>query len=182
MLVAATLSIGTLARRCGIAPSVLRYWEEEGLMPAVRRTAAGYRQYDDEAEARVRFILRAQALGLSLDEVRQLLAAADGEGEPAVREQLRHLVTHKLAETERRLTELTAFAQQLEHVWVRLRESDRCECRHLGECSCLPPSVQAAGHRRLLSELNAVADGTCSCQADSCCGDAACSGAVPAVS
>ena len=150
-------------------------------MPAVRRTAAGYRQYDDEAEARVRFILRAQGLGLSLDEVRALLAAADGEGEPAVRERLRHLVTHKLAETERRLTELTAFAEQLEHVWVRLGESERCECRHLGDCSCLPPSVQTAGHRRLLSELNAVAHGTCTCQTGGSCGDGACSGAVATV-
>lgn len=149
-------------------------------MPAVRRTAAGYRQYDDEAEARVRFILRAQALDLSLDEVRDLLAAADGEGEPAVRERLRHLVAHKLADTERRLTELTGFAEQLEHVWVRLGESDRCECRHLGACSCLPPSVQTAGRRRLLSELNAVTHGTCTCQADGCCGDGACCGAVSA--
>lgn len=177
---AGPLTIGALAGRCGIAPSVLRYWEEEGLLPVVRRTSAGYRQYDAEAEARVRFILRAQALGLSLDEVRDLLAAADGEGEPAVRERLRHLVAHKLADTERRLTDLTAFAEQLEHVWVRLGESDRCECRHLGECSCLPPSVQTAGHRRLLTELHTVADGACTCQTPAGGSDCACCGAVPA--
>jgi DNA-binding transcriptional MerR regulator len=160
-----TFTVGGLARRCAVTPSLLRFWEAEGLLPAVRRTASGYRVYDDAAEARVRFILRAQGLGLSLGEVRTLLEAADGgSGEPALRERLRHLVAHKLSETERRVSELTEFAQQLERVWVRLGESDRCDCSHLGSCSCLPPSVQAAGRRHLLRELTLVADGTCQCQ------------------
>lgn len=167
---ASTVSIGTLARRCGVTPSLLRFWEAEGLMPTVRRTPSGYRAYDEEAAARVCFILRAQGLGLTLDEVRELLDAADGGGgEPAVRDRLRHLVAHKLNETERRVGELTEFAEQLGRVWVRLGETDRCDCAHLGSCDCLPPSVQAAGRRRLLSELTVVAQGSCQCCAPGEC-------------
>lgn len=169
------LSIGELARRSGIATSALRFWEAEGLVTPTERTASGYRRYDAEAVARVRFVLRAQALGLSLDEVRELLRAADGEGEPAVREHLRHLLAHKLAQTRSQVKELDGFAAQLERVWIRLGEAGPCECHHLGECSCLPPSVQATGHRRLLADLEVISKGVCGCGAD--CG---CAAAAPA--
>lgn len=158
-----TLSIGELARRCGLATSALRFWEAQGLVRPAHRTASGYRRYDTEALARVRFILRAQALGLSLDEVRELLRAADGEGEEAVRERLRHLVAHKLADTRYRAEELTGLAIQLERVWVRLGERGHCECHHLGECSCLPPEVQASAEPRLATELRVIADRGCGC-------------------
>ncbi|MGH7685639.1 MAG: MerR family transcriptional regulator [Candidatus Dormibacteria bacterium] len=165
-----TRTIGSMARQCGVSASLLRFWEAEGLLPAVTRTESGYRAYDTEAEARVRFIQRAQALGLSLEEVRQLLDAADGHGgDAAVRDRLRHLVAHKLAETERRVTELSDLAGQLERVWVRLGEAARCECAHLGSCDCLPPSVQAAGHRQLVAELAVVTDGGCQCQIAGAC-------------
>lgn len=163
----ATLSIGEVARRCGLAPSALRFWEAEGLLAPTHRTASGYRRYDAEAVARVGFILRAQALGLSLAEVRDLLRAADGEGEEAVREGLRHLLAHKLAETRHQVEELNGFASQLERVWVRLGQGGSCGCRHLGECSCLPPEVRASQLPGLAAELAAIAQGGCGC-GDSC--------------
>lgn len=160
-----TLSIGEVARRCGIATSALRFWEAEGLVRPAHRTASGYRRYDAETVARVRFILRAQALGLSLTEVRELLRAADGEGEESVRERLRHLLAHKLAETHHQVEELTGFAAQLERVWVRLARGGHCECRHLGECSCLPPEVETIERPRLVAELQVIAGGGCGCGA-----------------
>lgn len=158
-----TLSIGEVARRCGLATSALRFWEAEGLLLPTHRTSAGYRRYDAEAVARVGFILRAQALGLSLAEVRELLRAADGEGEEAVRHGLRHLLAHKLAETRHQVEELNGFASQLERVWVRLGQGGRCQCRHLGECSCLPPQLRASQLPALAAELTAIAAGDCGC-------------------
>lgn len=68
-------SIGEVAGACGVAPSALRYWEAQGLLDP-GHTSAGYRQYDPEQVARVRFIQRGQALGLTLTEIRDLLHAA----------------------------------------------------------------------------------------------------------
>ncbi|MHB1486592.1 MAG: MerR family transcriptional regulator [Acidimicrobiales bacterium] len=164
-----TLSIGEVARRCGLATSALRFWEAEGLVNPTHRTASGYRRYDTEAVARVQFILRAQALGLSLNKVRELLRAADGEGQEAVRERLRHSLAHKLAETHRQVEELTDFAAQLERVWVRLAQGGPCECRHLGQCSCLPPEVQTIERPRLVAELQVIAGGDCGCGAHCGC-------------
>lgn len=166
---AGTLSIGEVARRCGIATSALRFWEATGLVTPTLRTSAGYRRYDTEAIARVQFILRAQALGLSLREVRELLHAADGGGEETVRERLRHFLSHKLAETHRQVEELTGFAAQLERVWVRLAQSGDCGCHHLGQCSCLPPEVQTIERPRLVAELQMISRGDCGCGAGCGC-------------
>lgn len=68
------LSIGVVARRAGIGIDTIRYYEREGLLPAPRRRASGYRDYDADAIAQLRFIRRAKDLGFSLDEIRELLA------------------------------------------------------------------------------------------------------------
>lgn len=163
------MSIGVLARECGVATSALRFWEAEGLVTPVGRTPGGYRLYDAECAARVRFILRAQALGLCLDEVRQLLAAADGEGGSTVHERLRHLVAHKLAQTRSQIGELEGFAAQLERVWLRLEDDGACDCRHLGDCDCLTPGTPPPGRHRLVAVLESVSTGGCGC-ASGCAG------------
>ena len=68
------LSIGVVARRAGIGIDTIRYYEREGLLPAPRRRASGYRDYDADAITQLRFIRRAKDLGFSLDEIRELLA------------------------------------------------------------------------------------------------------------
>lgn len=153
------LSIGDVAGSCHVAPSALRYWEAQGLLHP-DHTPAGYRQYDPEQVARVRFIQRGQALGLSLSEIRDLLHAADGDGEAEVRNRLRHLLAHKLADTHRQVRELSDFASQLERVWVRLAEP-ACGCRHVGGCECLPPELQTVERPRLWAELQIVSQGCC---------------------
>src|SRR2546426_185199 len=92
------MRIGELAKLAGISTSALRYYEEAGLLGPARRTEAGYRIYGSEAVGRLQFVQRAKALGLSLQEVRQLLASPLADVGTA-RDRLRHLVAHKLAET-----------------------------------------------------------------------------------
>jgi DNA-binding transcriptional MerR regulator len=68
------LTIGQLAKRVGLRPSALRYYEQEGLVQPDGRSEAGYRLYRPEAEQRLRFIQRAQRLGFSLADIGTLLA------------------------------------------------------------------------------------------------------------
>jgi MerR family redox-sensitive transcriptional activator SoxR len=68
----ATLSIGTVAERAGVATSALRYYEREGLISSTR-TPAGQRRYQREVLRRIAFIRAAQQVGLSLDEIRDAL-------------------------------------------------------------------------------------------------------------
>jgi DNA-binding transcriptional MerR regulator len=67
------LTIGQLAKRVGLRPSALRFYEDEGLLTPAARTEAGYRLYDAEAEQTLRFIQRAQRLGFSLTDIQTLL-------------------------------------------------------------------------------------------------------------
>jgi len=69
--------ISELADAVGVAPSTVRYYERIGLVPAPERTSSGYRIYDSDAEARLRFIVRGKRLGLTLAQVRELLGVWD---------------------------------------------------------------------------------------------------------
>lgn len=69
----ATLGIGAVSERTGVAPSALRYYERERLIGSVR-SESGHRRYARDVLRRVSFIRIAQSVGLSLDEVRATLA------------------------------------------------------------------------------------------------------------
>jgi DNA-binding transcriptional MerR regulator len=106
------LRIGELATLSGLTPDAVRYDERLGLMPRARRTAGGYRMFAPGATERIRFIKQAQANGLSLAEIRQLLAFQDRGG----REQCRHvhrLLGVKLAELDTKLAQLEEFRKTL---------------------------------------------------------------------
>src|SRR5436309_14399955 len=67
------LTIGQVAAAADVNIQTIRYYERRGLFPTPRRTPAGYRQYADDAVARLRFIKHAQELGFSLNEIQGLL-------------------------------------------------------------------------------------------------------------
>jgi MerR family transcriptional regulator, copper efflux regulator len=69
-----SIGIGTLAKRAGVGIDTVRYYERAGLLAPSRRLASGYRRYTALELSRLRFIRRAQALGFTLKEVRDLLA------------------------------------------------------------------------------------------------------------
>jgi Cu(I)-responsive transcriptional regulator len=69
-----SMGIGTLAKQAGVAIDTVRYYERSGLLAPSQRLASGYRRYTALELARLRFIRRAQALGFTLNEVRELLA------------------------------------------------------------------------------------------------------------
>jgi Hg(II)-responsive transcriptional regulator len=69
-----SLRSGELARRANVNVETLRFYERQGLLPKPPQRASGYREYPHEAVGLVRFVKRAQALGFSLREVKELLA------------------------------------------------------------------------------------------------------------
>lgn len=73
------MNIGELARRSGVAIDTIRYYEREGLLPTPPRSACNYRQYGPDQVEQLRLMRRCRSLGMSLNEIRQLLRASDGD-------------------------------------------------------------------------------------------------------
>ena len=68
----AAMTIGQVAKAAGVGVETIRFYERKKLIPQPKRSTTGYRTYDQQIAQRVRFIRRAQELGFSLAEVRQL--------------------------------------------------------------------------------------------------------------
>ncbi len=68
------LTIGQVANRAGVGIETVRFYEREGLLEEPARRESGYRQYEADVVARLRFIKRAKELGFSLKEIKELLA------------------------------------------------------------------------------------------------------------
>lgn len=97
-----SMGIGALARRAGVGIDTVRYYERSGLLKPRTRLASGYRRYSDLEVARLRFIRRAQTLGFSLKEVRELLALSAARDVARVKRSAQA----KLADVEKRIAEL----------------------------------------------------------------------------
>jgi DNA-binding transcriptional MerR regulator len=104
--------ISQLAESSGFSASALRYYEQVGLLSA-QRTPSGYRTYDESEVTRLRFIARAKALGLSLDEIRELVSVWDGGQCATVKLRLAELITHRSRDVAARIGELAAFDAEL---------------------------------------------------------------------
>jgi DNA-binding transcriptional MerR regulator len=71
-------TIGKVAALAGVSAATLRYYEKEGLITPASKTVAGYRQYNDEALRRIRFIKHAQHCGFTLTDIKELLTLKHG--------------------------------------------------------------------------------------------------------
>jgi len=122
---AARWKIGDLARRSGVTAKAIRYYEAQGLLPPPRRSPAGYRLYDEEALAHLGFVLRAKALGLSLQEIREVLAVRRHQGSPC--QHVLALLEEKVRRLDQRLEGLRALRGELarlkEEAQERLKEA-----------------------------------------------------------
>ncbi len=75
-----SLTIGELAKQCGVNIETIRYYERRGLLPLPPRSASGYRVFPADAVRRLRFIKQAQGLGFSLKDIEELLALRIARG------------------------------------------------------------------------------------------------------
>lgn len=119
------LSIGEVAKRAGVAATALRYYESEGLIPAVPRRR-GRRVYDATIVERLALIELCRRAGLGIGEIKRLLAGFGRNTPPG--ERWRSLGEKKLAQLDERIAE----AERMKRL---LREVMRCECPTLDDCS-----------------------------------------------
>lgn len=131
------MKIGELAEISGFGAKAIRYYERIGLLPGTRREANGYRAYGPDAVKRLGFVRHAQAAGLSLREVGQVLAIRDEGRAPCVH--VRGLLDHHLAEIDRRLAELGAARAELATLAKRAEGVDPAACPEDLICSILVP-------------------------------------------
>jgi MerR family redox-sensitive transcriptional activator SoxR len=120
------LLIGELARRAGVRPSAIRYYESIGMLPEPDRVA-GRRRYPAETQRTLAVIGTAQRGGLNLDEIRELLAAPD-----TVSDRLRAIATRKLPEVD-------ALIERAQLVRTWLEAAADCRCPTLTDCPLFDP-------------------------------------------
>ena len=132
------MRISQLAESAGVPTSTVRYYERVGLMRSPGRTTSGYRDYADDAAARLRFITRARRMGLSCEQVSALLPVWDGTNCGAAHERVGRLVDEKQLEIAARIAELERFSAQLDMVRATLdAEPPLAVCR--GDLTCCVP-------------------------------------------
>ncbi len=105
------MRIGELARRMGLNPRTIRYYETIGLLPAPKRASSGYRIYGAGDAERIAFIRRAQTFGLRLDVIGEILALRDRGERPC--DYVLTAVRRELDALETRIAELHAVRDQM---------------------------------------------------------------------
>ena len=118
-------AIGEVCRRTGLSQRTVRYYEELGLLPGVRRREAGRRIYGDDELQRLRFIQRLKTLGLSLQEIGEINQVYAIEGSTsAMLGRLDELLNGHLRELDERIAELGTLRDQIQkyrdHVGERI--------------------------------------------------------------
>lgn len=111
--------ISEAARASGFSVSALRFYEQEGVV-VPERTATGYRSYRDDHVDALRFVARGKQLGLSLDDITELLALLDREECTPLQERIRHLLHERLGQAQDQIAALTSFTIQLRQTAARL--------------------------------------------------------------
>ena len=107
----AVLKIGEVAKLSGIGIEALRLYERGGLLGRPGRTQSGYRVYDREVLERLDFIKRAQVLGFSLDEIKQIIAEKEAGESPC--EAVRDVVRTRLSELDQHMRDMRRYRNEL---------------------------------------------------------------------
>jgi MerR family transcriptional regulator, copper efflux regulator len=120
------MRIGELAEQAGISTKAIRYYEQIGILPPSARTASGYRTYDEAALRRLGFVRAAQAVGLTLGEIRQVIAFRDDGQAPCAH--VTGLLQRHAAELDARIRELQQLRGELRQLAERATTSDPETC------------------------------------------------------
>ena len=105
------MRIGKLAEQLGLNPRTIRYYEGIDLLPEPHRTPSGYRDYDQRTAELLTFIKSAQRLGISLDEIREILALRDRGEQPCA--YVREVLRRQVDEIDERIAELRHLRNEL---------------------------------------------------------------------
>lgn len=124
-----TLNIGQAAARSGVSAKMVRHYESLGLLPEVKRTDSGYRQYGEKEVHMLRFIRRARDLGFGMAEIAELLKLWQNRRRSSA--SVKRIALEHVADLQRRIIEMTAMKQTLEQL------ASGCQGDHRPECPIL---------------------------------------------
>ena len=138
------MHIGEVAKRMGLNPRTIRYYEKIGLLPPATRAESGYRLYTQVALERLEFTLKSKTLGLTLDEIRRLLSLHDKGVVPC--EHTREFIRRKVVAIDKNIAALTLLRKTLNGALkVRYRKHSAAFC----------PIIEEAGTRQLIFQPTA---------------------------
>ncbi len=152
------LSIGEAARRSGFTVKALRFYERRGLLPAAGRSPGGYRLYTEADLHRLEFIRQAKALGLALDQIRELVVSAREQTCSMTRPQLLRVLDERILQTARQIETFTRLKNDLDR-WRRVLARRPLTDHRRGYCSCFQEANGVAGTSRILPKATRAAVG-----------------------
>lgn len=132
----ASLTIGRLSERSGVAAKTIRYYEEVGLLPEPKRSANGYRHYDERSVHILRFVGRARELGFAMEAIQELLTLWNNKRRKSSR--VRAIAQSHLDIIQDKIEKLQSMHASLQHLVACCHGDDRPDCPILDELSNTP--------------------------------------------
>ena len=121
--------IGQAAQQTGLTVDAIRFYEKEKLLPKALRSTGGFRLYGSDHIEQLRFIQKAQAIGFSLGEIRELILIQDDQVETC--SHVRDLIQQKLATVQQKMNELAQIEGQLKEALQKCnRQLRKTSARH----------------------------------------------------
>ena len=108
------MTIGKIAKKTALNVQTIRFYERAGLLEAAERTPSGYRQFEENTVERIQFIRKAQKIGYSLEEIRDLLSLRVSEENPC--DWVRLMTEVKIAEINEKMRDLRELKSRLERL------------------------------------------------------------------
>ena len=135
-----SIRIGDLTTATGVKPRTIRFYEAKGLLPPPRRSEAGYRLYEQQDVQLLSLIRSARSLGLSIQDVGELVMATQHESCGSFQGKAARLIVAKMEQVEWKILEMTTLKRELKRAMQNLaipaagRDSGVLECT---DCRCL---------------------------------------------
>jgi DNA-binding transcriptional MerR regulator len=126
------LKIGELARRAGVTAKAIRFYERRRVLPPAERAVNGYRVYGDDAVEMLRFVKRATGLGLTLTEIKDVIAIRQGGRPPCTH--VHRLLQDKAVELDRKLKDLIEVRRRIRQslrAWNKAPSRRAPVCPHI---------------------------------------------------
>ncbi|HEU4622000.1 MAG TPA: Cu(I)-responsive transcriptional regulator [Burkholderiaceae bacterium] len=120
------MNIGEASALSGVSVKMVRYYETLGLLPAISRTHTGYRQYGEREVHTLRFIRRARDLGFQMNEIAELLKLWQNRRRAS--EHVKRIALRHVRDLDRRIAEMMAMRNALEHLASACHGDERPEC------------------------------------------------------
>ena len=131
------MRIGDIAHQAGVSVKTIRYYERIGILAPAERESNGYRSYEPEVLDRLIFTRSAQAAGLTLGEIREVIAFRERGETPCAH--VLELIEQRASELTARIAELEALRAELNILTERGRDLDPTACSPNSICHIIPP-------------------------------------------